>query len=432
MNYTQNEKIKQVTESSLVIGIDIASEIQYARAFDWRGIELGTVFKFENSRKGFENFSGWVSNLKVKHKKNEVIVGAEPTGHYWFGLAGYMKETEIKLVLVNPFHVKRSKEFDDNNQSKTDSKDPKTIAKLVIDGRYMEPYIPEGIYADLRITNEIRIRISKEMNSIKNRVSRWLAIYFPEYKEVFGDWSKKGSLMILKSIPLPEDVIAKGKEGINQIWREEKLRAVGQKRANSLYEAALKSIGIKEGLQSARKELKILLEEYEMKEKQYEEVMKDLEVLCLQIPNAEKLLKIKGIGLGTVAGFIAEIGDIDRFDSPKQIQKLAGLALMENSSGKHKGKTSISKRGRKKLRKLLFQVVMPLIAKNKEFGEIHKQYISREDNPLKKKQSIVAISCKLIRIFYAILKKGTTYDANKVITMKKTEELIETIIEEAA
>jgi transposase len=145
MNYTQNEKINQVTESSLVIGIDIASEVQYARAFDWRGVEIGNVFKFENSRAGFENFSGWISNLKAKHKKNEVIAGAEPTGHYWFGLAGYMKEVGIKLVLVNPFHVKRSKEFDDNNQSKTDSKDPKTIAKLVIDGRYMEPRLTQKI-----------------------------------------------------------------------------------------------------------------------------------------------------------------------------------------------------------------------------------------------------------------------------------------------
>jgi transposase len=423
MNYTQNERIRQVTEKSLVIGIDIASEVQYARAFDWRGIELGKVFKFENRREGFERFSEWISKLKEQHKKNEIIAGAEPTGHYWFGLAGYMKESGIKLVLVNPFHVKRSKEFDDNNQSKTDSKDPKTIAKLVIDGRYMEPYIPEGIYADLRITNEVRLRISKEMNSIKNMVSRWLAIYFPEYREVFGDWSKKGSILIMKSIPLPEDVITKGKEGINQIWREEKLRAVGIKRASRLYEAASKSIGVKEGLQSARKELKILLEEYEMKEKQYEEVMKDLEEMCKQVPNAEKLLEIKGIGLVTVAGFIAEVGDINRFDSPKQIQKLAGLALRENSSGKHKGKTSISKRGRKRLRKLLFQVVMPLVAKNKEFGEIHSLYISREENPLKKKQSIVAISCRLIRIFYAILKKGPKYDSSKVMPMKKKEEL---------
>lgn len=40
MNFTQNEKISQVSEETLVIGIDIASETHYARAFDWRGIEL--------------------------------------------------------------------------------------------------------------------------------------------------------------------------------------------------------------------------------------------------------------------------------------------------------------------------------------------------------------------------------------------------------
>ena len=40
MNCTQNEKISQVTEETLVTGIDIASEVHYARAFDWIGIEL--------------------------------------------------------------------------------------------------------------------------------------------------------------------------------------------------------------------------------------------------------------------------------------------------------------------------------------------------------------------------------------------------------
>lgn len=47
----------------------------------------------------------------------------------------------------------------------------------------------------------------------------------------------------------------------------------------------------------------------------------------------EKLLAIKGVGLVTIAGFIAEIGAIRRFKSPKQIQKYAGLELVENSSG---------------------------------------------------------------------------------------------------
>ena len=39
MNYTQNEKILQVGEGNLVVGIDVGSEKHYARVFDRRGIE---------------------------------------------------------------------------------------------------------------------------------------------------------------------------------------------------------------------------------------------------------------------------------------------------------------------------------------------------------------------------------------------------------
>ena len=38
--------------------------------------------------------------------------------------------------MVNPYAVKQTKELDDNSQSKNDRKDPKVIAKLVIEGRY--------------------------------------------------------------------------------------------------------------------------------------------------------------------------------------------------------------------------------------------------------------------------------------------------------
>lgn len=37
MNYTQNEKIEQVKESTLVLGVDIGSSEHYVRAFDYRG-----------------------------------------------------------------------------------------------------------------------------------------------------------------------------------------------------------------------------------------------------------------------------------------------------------------------------------------------------------------------------------------------------------
>lgn len=43
----------------------------------------------------------------------------------------YLAENDIKLVMVNPYHEKQSKEMDDNSQTKNDRKDPKVIAKLV-------------------------------------------------------------------------------------------------------------------------------------------------------------------------------------------------------------------------------------------------------------------------------------------------------------
>ncbi len=152
-------------------------------------------------------------------------------------------------------------------------------------------------------------------------------------------------MLILKEAPLPEDILMLGIDGVNQIWRDAKLRAVGKARAKALIEAAEHSVGSKEGAVSARMEIRMLLEDYEFRNTRLQEVMTLIEELVNRIPMAEKLLEIKGVGIRTVSGFLAEAGDISRFNNPKELQKLAGLALVENSSGKHKGETTISRRG---------------------------------------------------------------------------------------
>ena len=116
----------------------------------------------------------------------------------------------------------------------------------------------------------------------------------------------------------------------------------------------------------------------------------------------------------TAAVIISEIGDISRFQDPRQILKMAGLSLKENSSGKHKGKTTISKRGRRRLREGLFRVMIPILATNEEFRAIHHRNLTREKNPLNKMQSIIALCGKLVRVLYALLTKGCTYDAAKM------------------
>ena len=413
---TQNKKIEAINEKTLVIGIDVGSETHYARAFDYRGIEYSKkAFKFGNNETGFEMFKAWILDIKEKHDKDKVVPGMEPTGHYWFNLGKFLQDNGMKPVLVNPHHVKKSKELDDNSPTKNDRKDPKVIAGLVQGGRYMIPYLPDGVYAELRTASNMRFQIQSELTRIQNRISRWFSIYFPEYRTVFKGSNCVSGMMILKKAPLPEDILTLGIEGVNQIWRDARLRAVGKKRAESLINAAKHSVGTKEGAVAARLEIRMLLEDYESRTARLQEIMTLIEELVKQIPMAEELMKIKGIGIKTVSGFLAEVGDVSRFSNPKELQKLAGLALVENSSGKHKGQTTISRRGRKRLRYLLFEVAMSLTGKNPEFRALHHYYTTRKINPLKKMQSLMAIAGKVIRVFYAMLTKGVVYDPVKML-----------------
>jgi len=413
---TQNKKIEAITEKTLVIGIDVGSETHYARAFDHRGIEYSKKpFKFSNDEAGFASLKAWILEYKESREKDKVVPGMEPTGHYWFNLGKFLQDNDMKPVLVNPHHVKKSKELDDNSQTKNDRKDPKVIAGLVREGRYMIPYLPDGVYADLRTASNMRFQMQSELTRILNRISRWFNIYFPEYKTVYGNLDAISGMLVLKTAPLPDDILTLGADGINKIWREAKLRGIGIKRAQTLVNAAEHSVGSKEGAITARMEIRMLIEDYDSRNTRLQEIMALIEELVKKIPMTEKLLGIKGVGIKTISGFLAEVGDISRFKSPKELQKLAGLALVENSSGKHKGETTISRRGRKRLRYLLFEAAMSLVSRNREFAELHNYYTTRKENPLKRMQSLMVVAAKLIRVFYAILTKGVDYDPKKMI-----------------
>ncbi len=413
---TQNEKIASITEKTLIVGIDVGSESHYARAFDWRNYEYTKKpIEFSNTEAGFQTFQRWMENIAEKQGKTVVIPGMEPTGHYWFALGKYLQDSGMRPVHVNPHHVKKSKELDDNNPNKNDRKDPKTIAALVNEGRFSYPYMPVGIYAEIRSLSNLRFQTQEELTRIKNRIARWFAIYFPEYKGVYRDLKAVSGRMVLKVAPLPEDILKLGVEGVNQIWRNAKLRGIGMKRAKTLVSAAAHSIGSKEAPEAARIELKSLLNDMDVYTERLKELLQIIEEKLKEIPYIDKLMKIIGIGLVTVSGFIAEVGDIGRFDNPKQLQKLAGLAIVADSSGKHNGESRISYRGRKRLRYVLYEAAVSLIGKNSEFKAIHEYYRTRDKNPLKKMQSVIAVACKILRVFYTILTTGVEYDAAKMM-----------------
>jgi transposase len=423
MNQKQNQRITRITEKTLVVGADIAKKIHVARAVDFRGIELGRDCVFHNNHEGLMKLASWMKDLSRVHAKTDIMFGIEPTGHYWFPLAAFLKEQGIRVVVVNPHHVNRSKDIEDNSQTKSDYKDAKVIADLIRNGKYSEPNLPTKEYAELRILMNLREKVMVNLTQVKARVVGWFDRYFPEYLSVFKSWEGKASLMTMRQFPTPEEIIAIGARGVLAHWKTAIKQGIGIKRAESLHAAAMTSIGLTEGLAAARIELAMLLEQYELYSKQEEAIMAEVMQILENIPGTKEMLSVPGIGILTIAGFLAEVGDLNQYDHGQQIIRLAGLNLTENSSGKRKGKTGISKRGRPRLRSLLFRAILPVVAKNAEFKVLHEHFTTRRENPLKKKQSLIALCGKLIRVLYTLGTRQKEYNANDVLGPMRVAQL---------
>jgi transposase len=77
-----------------------------------------------------------MKELGQAHGSTDIIFGIEPTGHYWFPLAAFLQDQGIQVVIVNPHHVNKTKELEDNSPTKSDYKDAKVIANLIRNGKY--------------------------------------------------------------------------------------------------------------------------------------------------------------------------------------------------------------------------------------------------------------------------------------------------------
>lgn len=112
-----------------------------------------------------------------------------------------------------------------------------------------------GIYAEIRNLSSLRIQPQEEITRIKKRVARWFSIYFLEIKNVYKNPDAVSGRMVIKKALLQCDIKEIGIEGVNQVWRDVKLKGVSLKRARTLVSAAEHSIGSTEALGSARIEI---------------------------------------------------------------------------------------------------------------------------------------------------------------------------------
>lgn len=409
----ENQKLKRIKEDTIVIGIDIAKKKHYARLVDYRGELLYKTISFDNNKAGFEKLIGTINIVKEKTMKGDVIVGCEPTGHYWFNLRDYLKSKGIELVIVSTYATKNAKEFDDNNPTKSDPKDALVIAKLVTEGRYSEPVQREGVYQEINSGEERIQYLTEEIVRLKNKIHRWNDIHFPEIENVYSINSREYE-EYAKLALTPKEIEEMTTEELT-IKLTENNHYASKDKIGLIKTLSEISVGC-EANDYDKRDLQVLIKRLIEVTKEKEELQKELESKASKIDYVKKVVEISGIGYGQMIPIISECGDLNNYSHYKQIMKMAGLGLKENSSGNKKGRKHINKRGRSELRKNLKLAALSLINHNDVFKSLHKYYTEKRERRLEKLVSVNAIIHKFVRIMMSLVKNKESFSKEKMIS----------------
>jgi len=407
MKRSKPPKGKSVNDHEMIVGIDVAKQKHFARIRFPEGSE-SQPFWFSNHRKGFETFLAWLSFNQKRAKCDSIIVGLESTGHYWEPLAFFLDEIPgIRVVQVSPKHVKKTKEVYDNSPGKTDRKDAGVIAMLIQMGRFQKLALPKGPFAELRGYARLRERKIVELSVQRNLLHSLVDLVFPEYGSLFKKIEGKASLYILKHYTTPEQILRAGPKSLSSAIHKASRGKLSATCAQRIIEAASATVGLKEGMGATTFAIRNIVTSVERIQEEIAAIEKELAQLLAHIPYAPQLLSIPGVGKISSAVLLGEAGDLRRYQKAEELIKLAGLNLFEISSGAHQGRRHISKRGRPLLRKCLFYAALRTVKTGGAFRAVYVLFT--QVNRMQKTKALVAISRKLLRLVFALVRDDVAY-----------------------
>lgn len=403
------KRSRAVNQNVLIATIDGGKDRHYGYYRCPDGADC-KAFEFWNNGRGFNEFWERITSAASRHSLEDIIVGFEPTGPYMEPLAQFLRSKQgVQLVQVNPMHSKRLKELTGNSPLKTDRKDPKVIADIIELGHALTVVIPEGPAAELRRLTQARERTTVSRARLYNQLQTLLASFFPEFLQVMTDVKTATAMHLLRHYPTQEGIVALGEPGLAALLRKVSRGKLREDRARALFEAAQESVGVREGRTGMLLEIGLLLDTIGFYDRFIDGLELEMARQLEQIPYSHVILSLRGIGAVTAAGLIGEVGDFTKFRTISEVMKLAGLDLYEVSSGKHKGKLRISKRGRPLMRKLLYLAALSTV---RQGGALHEWYQRALGRGMKKPQALVAVSRKLLGIIFALVRDHSVYVEN--------------------
>jgi transposase len=388
--------------------VDIGNASNAVGFMNQEGKVLGSYPKMPNSREGFERFVRMTEDLKAKQGMKEVLIGLEPTGHYWRKLAYFGKDKGYEVRFVRTTALKHHREIDESSSAKSDERDALTITNITREGKYIDTVIEDGIVRQLRTLSKVRERILRYNVSAKNTLHAALDDYFPELTKLVSSMGAKGLWALLEKCPFPQDVLPLKIATLRELLvRSSRKKAWAAQKATAVYQAVRESIGLKQIGSADRYRVKMCVEEVKRTERMLKDIHQELRRVLQEIPNAQYVLSIPGIGTISASVFLGELGNPAYFQSARQIVKYAGYDPQESDSGNRIGRKFISKKGRWLLRKCLFFMSMRAVVQSKYFQEYYQRKLATKNRVgqlPRKKEILCAVAIKLIKVIFALLR----------------------------
>jgi transposase len=411
-SFRQLRKEIRGSNEHLIVGIDVAKEKHNAFFGTATGKVLLKRLVFGNNIEGFNKLLTFVEAVKVKHGLSSEVFGLEPTANYHKPLGEYLIKCGLDVVLVSGLAVKNNRELIDGRWDKHDTKDSANVADLVSQGKCLYYDYPCMPLRDLRDLLSLKRRFKKLEHGMRVRIrNHLLAQYFPELDRYFVGAGSQG-LAIVRWCLAPSVIagleyddfvglVAPGKKSIGQ-----------QRRLSAIWKIAVDSIGCDAG-GSLEFEAKMMVEELQQTRESIRLIDAKIEDICLQFPEYSYLLTIPGFGPDISSKVLGAIGNPFRFDTGKQVLKLAGMDLSAKRSGK-RSQASIpvlSKKGKADLRYALYQAALVASSKNTNFVIYYTNKLrGREKEKGIKTKMRVKLAAKLLIIAWTLMKKQEPFD----------------------
>ncbi|MCI5829739.1 MAG: IS110 family transposase [Treponema sp.] len=385
-----------------IVGIDIAKKSHQGIIIDSEGKPVGKTFKFKNTMEGFDNLLGIIK--EVDSDISHFEVGMEATGHYWINLYTRLIDKGFKVHVINPLQSDAIRNLY-LRKTKTDSVDSKLIANVIRFGEYTETRLTDDKLLAVRELSRQRFYLVDLNSDLKRKVVVVMDKIFPEYQKTFSDMFGKTSCAILKRCPSAKEVNDIPLDELTSIVQEASRKKFSTNKANEVKAKAKNSFSALIQTEHYSILVKQMVEQIEMNEKQIKDLEKVIAEKFDQLNS--KITQIPGIGPVLGAVIVSEIGDINRFSSPKKLVAYAGIDPSIKQSGDFLSSANhMSKRGSPYLRRALWIASFVNLNHNKEIAEL---YTKKTDGGKSHYRTMGFLCHKLLNIIYVVLKNNVDY-----------------------